>query len=273
MCGERGRIMKRFLLCIAVLPLATSAWAADYAAPAYKAPEYFSWTGWYWGVHGGFGSKTNSTTIVTQAGPPPFSFPIGHTQNTNHPFGALGGGQIGANYQAGQWVFGIEADASASGVAGSRLTVSPVNAAVVSQTTLSEDWMASVTGRIGYAFDRSLYYVKGGVAWAHFKSDSITSVILGANPRVTTTAEGDETRLGWTAGLGWEIAGPASYKNWSLRLETMYIDYGTERVSRTDTSGANTGAVVLRDAKTHETTTKLGINYRFGSYGPVYAKY
>src|SRR6185436_12806005 len=65
---------------------------------AYRAPQnyvIFTWTGFYFGAHGGgaWGRKDATTAPLDISG-------------------GLAGGQIGANYQAGSWVLGVEADAS-----------------------------------------------------------------------------------------------------------------------------------------------------------------
>jgi len=270
--------MKRFLLATVFGAVAIgSAQAAD--MPAYKAApppaDYFSWTGFYIGVHGGYAWKESRSTIVTQNGTPPSSFPIGFTLDTNKPSGFVGGGQIGVNYQTGMWVLGLEADASAAGVRGSTTTVSPVNAAVLSTTELREDWLATATGRLGLAFGHTLYYVKGGAAWTHLDSDSRTSVVTGGAAGLRSASTGSDNRVGWLVGFGTEIAGTGTYSNWSLKIESAYIDYGTERVDRNQTfafspaQGA-VGEVSQRDNKLQETVFKVGLNYRLGGYGGGY---
>src|SRR5262245_25005441 len=91
--------------------------AAD-IGPTYKAPPpvpYFSWTGIYVGGHvgGGWGRKdwADPTNFFGAA---PFPF----TQANRDHEGFILGGQIGANYQLGRWVVGVEADASWSDIDG-----------------------------------------------------------------------------------------------------------------------------------------------------------
>jgi outer membrane immunogenic protein len=57
--------------------------------------------------------------------------------------------------------------------------------------------LSSVTGRVGYACDRFLGYVKGSGAWERDEYDSTDGVTIG-------TASG--TRSGWTVGIGGEYA-------------------------------------------------------------------
>lgn len=82
-----------------------SASAADLRRPVYKAPSYLSpapiynWTGFYIGAHGGYGWSNFSGDGTFGPG-------------SATAKGFLGGGQLGYNYQIGQFVIGAEADAA-----------------------------------------------------------------------------------------------------------------------------------------------------------------
>src|SRR5918994_374885 len=172
--------MKKFLLTTAAgLSLLGTANAADMpvrpAAP-YVAP--FSWSGFYIGIHGGHAWKETESRIITQVGPGPFAFPIGVTSE-NEASGFLGGGQIGFNIQTGFWVWGVEADISAAGVRGRSTTTSDVFPNILTTNELREDWLATATGRLGIAFDRTLFYIKGGAAWSEFETRNVTSRVVG----------------------------------------------------------------------------------------------
>ena len=107
--------MKKLILAgISMAALATAvqpAAAADLSL-GYRAPQnyvIFTWTGFYFGAHGGGAWGRKEETIA------PFTF--GRTvltpaNTTIDISGGLAGGQIGANYQAGSWVLGVEADVS-----------------------------------------------------------------------------------------------------------------------------------------------------------------
>ena len=74
--------------------------------------------------------------------------------------------------------------------------------------------LASVTGRVGYGWDRFLGYVKGGGAW---ERDDYTITILPASRPASAT------RSGWTVGIGGEYA----FTNWlSGFVEYNYYDFG-----------------------------------------------
>jgi outer membrane immunogenic protein len=74
--------------------------------------------------------------------------------------------------------------------------------------------LASVTGRIGFAWDRFLGYVKGGGAWERDEYDFTNGVIIGTV---------GETRSGWTVGIGGEYA----FTNFVTGfIEYNYYDFG-----------------------------------------------
>jgi outer membrane immunogenic protein len=237
--------MRRFTLALAAVATialgATAASAADLGQrPVYKAqPQMvvaaYNWSGFYIGGHLGYGwSKTDVHDHLTGL------------SGSADPSGFLGGGQIGFNWQTGAFVFGIEGDGSWTNADGSR-TFS--NGAVV---TMEHNWYATLTGRVGYAVDNWLWYVKGGGAW----SDADYSVV---GPIVGTGSSG-KTRSGWTVGTGleWALA-----PNWSAKIEYNYLDFGREDI----------GAARF-DVDTQVHLVKLGLNYRFDwGKAPVVARY
>src|SRR5919198_1283466 len=88
----------------------------------------------------------------------------------------VGGVQGGCDYQfAGGWVIGVAGDYAWTDASGSHF--SPLFPGAVNHTKV--DSLASVTGRIGYAWDRFLGYAKGGGAWARDKYDFIDGVLIG----------------------------------------------------------------------------------------------
>ncbi len=145
--------MKKLLLAsVGVLALGiASASAADIArrqmpakAPAYVTPAY-NWTGFYVGINGGGGF--GHSTLTNAAGS------TGYNVN-----GGLVGGTLGYNYQINQWVLGIEGDIDWADISGN--TSAGICAGVTCST--KNDWLATVRGRVGYAFDRFMPYVTGG---------------------------------------------------------------------------------------------------------------
>ena len=245
--------MKKVLLAgaaIAALTLgAFPAAAADLSnRPVYKAPMsvpvVYNWTGFYIGGHVGYGWGSSDWNQTASS----FGLALDRSVTSANQNGFLGGGQVGVNWQTGMWVFGVEGDWSwtdANGCSGH--TVFPAYSGCT-----NNNWYATVTGRLGVAFDRSLIYAKGGVAFAD-QDQSITFA------GVTTTNTPSNTRTGWTVGAGWEYA---LWDNWSAKIEYDFMDFGKESVGFNYT--ANPAGLTERwniDEQVH--VVKLGLNYRF----------
>jgi len=169
--------MKKLLGSFAILALATplAAQAADLpVAPAYKAPVIapvvFSWTGCY--VGGNVGGKweahrDGSVTIPGVAGLATSTFTFGDGSSSNNG-SFVGGGQVGCNYQMGSIVWGIEGDFDWNHLtdgAAVGTTAVPFNFVPGDSFSWVSRWQASLRGRVGYAWDRTLLYVTGGVAY------------------------------------------------------------------------------------------------------------
>ena len=142
------------------------------AAPAYVVPPLYNWTGFYVGINGGYGWGTSS-----------FSAPF--TTGSFDTSGGLVGGTLGYNWQSGQVVFGLEGDLDWTSIRGS----SPCGA---SSCETRNDWLGTVRGRLGYAFDRFMPYVTGGAAFGNIKTS------------IAGFGSSSDTNIGWTLGAGIE---------------------------------------------------------------------
>jgi outer membrane immunogenic protein len=231
------------------LTAATAAFAADLPAgpPAMMpaAPAQFSWTGCYVGGHLGGAFRTTETNDLG-------------VSTTHTSSGFVGGGQIGCDYQfAPSWVLGIEGRAAWTSLKSTTATsvINQVTAVVLpAQFNVNYDFLASVTGRLGYSFvnRRLLYYVKGGAAWTKEKMDEAFTTPQGIaiDPSTSTTV------TGWTVGTGVEWAFAPS---WSATLEYDYYGFGSGSFRLTDPSAIVT---VSRSKDAIEAVT-AGLNYRF----------
>ena len=164
--------------------------------------------------------------------------------------GYMFGGQIGCDYQfTSHWVLGIEGEASGGDIGGKTAVavpaVAPGDTATFKETT---DFLTSATGRVGYAWDRWLPYIKGGAAWAGDKYSAFDAL-------QTYDFEGLETRFGWTAGAGVEWA---LWDDWSLTLEYDYYGFGSRSVTFIDTIS---GTVGPEDVRQDIQVVKLGLNF------------
>jgi len=241
---NRGFSMKKLLLSgVALFAMMSVASAADLAARHYtKAPAapvspIYNWTGFYVGVHGGYGWSDEVTTGITGVGTV--------TTSSSDLKGGFGGGQIGYNWQlAPSWIWGIEADAAGASIKYSETIVGFGSAESKIRA------LGSVTGRLGYAVNNALFYAKGGWGWA---DNRVSATIVGVG-----SASDSQFHSGWTVGGGLEYGfAPA----WSAKVEYQYYDFGHE----TYFNGLELGA------KIH--TIKGGINYHFNWGAPVVARY
>jgi outer membrane immunogenic protein len=227
--------------------------AADISPPppVYKAPiepqPYMGWSGFYVGVNvgGGIGLGQSDFSI---AGVPAFA--TAH----NTLSGAIGGGQIGFNWQTGMTVVGVETDFQGSGLKGS-LTAPclPGLCGIPLSATYSQkvSWFGTARGRLGVASNGWLIYATGGYAYARLDTDAMA--VAGAS---SASLGLHETRNGWTAGGGIEVA---FAPGWSAKLEYLYLDFGRE--STTWTLGALPS--ITYDARFTMNVVRAGVNYRF----------
>jgi outer membrane immunogenic protein len=229
-------------------------------APAYKAPpvtvDY--WTGFYVGVHAGYGWGTKDWLNSDNGG-----FFEGR--------GFLGGGQIGVNQQVGNgWVLGIEADASWSGFKGNQTTergAIPVDFYVTESLESKIDWMASVALRAGIAVDRLLVYGKFGIAIAHEHHSANWYRNVGG-AIASYAVSGSETRTGTLVGFGAEYAW-SDY--WSAKIEYNYVPFVDKPI---ELAGTQTDAGVTTPLWYNQRIgqslhfVKAGVNYRLGQAAP-----
>lgn len=245
-----------------------------------------NWTGFY---VGGFAGVATGRTDIGFVGDPT-------SGNRPYVFGGLGGAEAGYNYQfANKWVVGIEGDVGATNMHGARIAGSAtgVNANGVNTGAFTPafftagdrtNWMATLTGRLGYAWDRTLLYVKGGVAF----EDSSTTVncIFGPTGQIPLLAGGVPipgqfrscfnqagvvtgaystpwyTRVGGTIGFGTEFD---LGHNWSAKSEYDFMAFDRHTALATDNTSQLTD-------KAWVSQVKVGVNYKFAPTALV-AKY
>jgi outer membrane immunogenic protein len=172
--------------------------------------------------------------------------------------------QGGFNWQFNNFVLGVEGEYTWAGLRGD------AHASTLGQnlkTTDRIDEIATVTGRLGYAFNNWLLYGKGGWAWARGASDGVIETISGVFTGPYGGLSSRSSQDGWVAGAGveWGFA-----PNWSLKLEYEHIDLGNKTV-QVETSGLAPG--VLANVSTRIDTVKAGVNYRFNWGGPSASHY
>jgi outer membrane immunogenic protein len=154
----------------------------DPAASIYNPTPAYSWNGPYVGLTGGYGWGGGSISNS----------------------GWLGGAYAGYNFQLdNNWVVGLEGDFTFTGKSGG------------GSTTIKNPWDATIRGRVGYAYDRFLFYGTGGIAFGKLEAGN---------------ASGTEsvTKTGWTAGIGAEAALTETIVG---RLELRHTNLGSHNYS------------------------------------------
>ncbi len=270
----------------AVMAVGSVASAADMAPRYTKAPamvEVWTWdkfyvggnVGYSWGRSDTSGTFFNNTTGVQ----------LSPTQSGNINLdGFVVGGQVGKNWQFGNWVAGIELDGQwtdekasrsftcvtpAGGGACNVITAGP-GLGVSPTTTFNQhiEWFVTLRPRVGVLVTPSaLLYVTGGLAVAGINTDGVISGFTPAQVATSVAWNNDSTKWGWVIGAGAEarLGG-----NWTGKIEGLYMDYG--RVSGSPV--LLTSNPPLRfdySSKVTDVVVRAGVNYHFG--GPVVAKY
>jgi opacity protein-like surface antigen len=204
-------------------------YASASTAPVYKAeplsaPAAWSWTGFYVGAHGGF-ARAQTT------GPN-----LGITEQ-----GGFGGIQMGLNYQfSDHWVVGVEQDASFGDITGS----TPNVGGATGTATMKLDAFGTFRERIGYTWDRVMFYETAGIAWAHANPTNANGP---PNPEVL-----NDHRLmtGLAAGGGIEVAATS---NLTVKAEYLFLDFPDKNFF------SGTDLPVVADQHIH--TVKVGVNW------------
>jgi outer membrane immunogenic protein len=248
--------MKKVLLVTAsliALGAAAPAMAADLAARPYtKAPPMiatvYDWSGFYVGANGGWGSSHNSWDFVTPGG----AFVAG--EGSHDSTGGTAGGQVGYRWQAGTWVFGLEAQGNWADFSGSNQSIA--FPAFVNQSKI--DAFGLFTGQIGYAVNNVLFYAKGGAAVV---SDRYRVFSGGAVAGTT----GDDTRWGGVVGAGLEYG---FAPNWSAAVEYDHMFLQDKTYTFNTPGGLFFGTDRI---KQDVDLVTVRVNYKFG--GPVVARY
>jgi outer membrane immunogenic protein len=227
---------------VAMLTATGHVFAADLPgpSPAPLPPAVYNWTGFYLGINGGFGDGNSNWTdgAVGETG----RFPIS---------GYLVGGTVGANYQTGAYVFGIEGDLDWTNLhGGSGSTCGAISDLVPPPAgcQTQSEWLATVRGRVGYTVNNVLIYGTGGAA--------VGNIQTGLIPPSTFD---NTTKVGWTIGAGVEIA---FAPNWTAKAEYLFVALP----DATCTTVGNCGGAVGSTVSFNESIVRAGINFKFGPW-------
>jgi outer membrane immunogenic protein len=235
-----GSLLASTALCAIFAP---SAFAAD--LPTKKGPPLapvaapFSWTGFYVGANvGGLWSRDSENFFE-----PGYAYDYGYG-NTLNLSGVVGGLQAGYNYQIQNFVVGIEGDLDWSSASGAHDLTS--GGYLYYHHSASVPFFADLRGRLGYAFDRFLPYVTGGVVVA----DIHNKLAVWNNDFVEDRGG---TSIGWAIGAGVEYAVDA---HWSVKADYLYMQFPDV------TKYVDDGYYAFK-FKDSAQVARVGINYRF----------
>lgn len=290
---------KLSLSLIATALLTANASAADLPRRAAPPPIFtspaFSWTGLYAGVNAGYGASSDS---VRNTAPPAKGddaqdvlTDLKASRVRLHSQGFVGGGQLGYNYQftpGSGFVLGVETDAQYANLQRSRSrkysweggtdTVHEVVARTYNVRN-ALDYLGTVRGRLGYAFDRVLVYGTGGFAYGEgnykgtFNSAETYTFTADQNRSDTVSFSSKSKKMltGYAYGGGIEYALPTdSFLNFfkasavTLRAEYLHYDLGHRSVVATN----NLADVSSIKSKIHDEGNigRVGLSYKFGGY-------
>lgn len=215
--------------------MASAAYTADLSVSTPPAAPIeqpvFTWTGFYVGLNGG-GAFGGDDKFGLHSGDT-FLGKFGKIEGS----GFFGGGQIGYNYQVDpNWVIGLEADFQ-----GANIHDTVTNDGAHGSSKIN--WFGTLRPRVGYAYDNTLFYGTGGLAYGHID-------YKGSLDGVGSFSE-DKTKAGWVLGAGVEHA---FTDNVTAKLEYQYVDFGSF------TAG---GDALSSKATADFHSIRVGVNYKF----------
>lgn len=158
--------------------------------------------------------------------------------------GFVGGLNAGYAWQMNTIVLGVEGDIEFADLKGDTDLVDDAGDKI-GKIDKEIDWLGSLRLRAGYAFDRVLPYVTGGLA--------VGEAELSLHDLDDKVAENNETKWGWTIGAGLDYALTG---NLTARVEYRYTDLGSIEAGDETTSGE-----VKSDLSFHAVRAGLGWHF------------
>jgi len=209
-----------------------------------------NWTGFYIGIHGGYGWGDLSIREIEEGeDDAPFR---------EEPNGFFTGGQIGFNYQLGSFfVLGAEGELAWSGIGDeSELLDSDEGETTFVDTDL--EYLGTLSGRVGVTFwkNRLMAYAKGGVAFARFDYD-VTEADEGESPEPELVANHDRTVP--LIGFGLEHALTC---HWSIKVEYKHFFIEDAHITRPDSDPEESEEDTF-GIRTELDSVQVGVNYKF----------
>jgi outer membrane immunogenic protein len=235
--------LKRLLVSAAVVAISmTAAFAADLpmgsAPPVFTPIPVYDWSGFYVGANAGVGWANGGNVTVFD--------PVLGAQSINvvSRSGFIGGVQLGSNLQYEAFVFGVEADIQYANI-GSSINWGPYGRLGISSGS-SGEYFGTARLRAGYAIDRTLLFLTGGLAYGGLNRSP-----LGGNS---------------TSNVGYALGGGVEYaftRNWTAKVEALYINLSNG--SNRTIAVTNGGLVypITANAGNGGGLVRVGVNYKF----------
>jgi outer membrane immunogenic protein len=269
---------------VAALALLAVPFAANAADLPIKAPHYvpppapaWGWNGFYAGINGGWGWGDDPAAFSAATTPAQTYFNGGAVPAgvNAHPSGGVFGVQLGYNWQ---WtpsiVFGIETDFDYAQISGAGSVATTAGGFVPFTTAADQslNWLGTLRGRIGYAFDRALVYGTGGLAYGH---TTLTTAVIGpagtlcAPTGLCAATAGSAWQTGWAAGAGIEWAFTPAL---TFKAEYLHYDLGSRSLLQSDPAAPT--IVFGSSVSFSGDIVRAGLNFKFDmGGGPVVARY
>jgi outer membrane immunogenic protein len=211
--GKKGFLIATSAGFAAAAAAVPGAQAADMPikAPRYVEPAA-NWAGWYIGAHAGAAWQQTQTDSVFDTGTYGL---IGQGNTSASKTGFIGGGQIGYNWQHGNFVFGLEGD-----ISGLTSKTSAHLGGTYGVLDSKIQWLSTVRSRFGLAVGDTMAYMTAGVAFGGVKN-TLNSVGC-------CTYSESKTKVGWAVGGGVEHM---LNRNWTIGLEGLFVDLGKSDLS------------------------------------------
>lgn len=279
--------MRKSILIALLSTVALPAMAADMPlkAPYREPPVVYDWTGFYLGVHGGYGWANTKVDDFDLNG----GFASALRLNEPKLKGWAFGGQAGYNWQWSNLVGGLELDYSVADLKESQSRSQhlvgtfagfPSTEDTTRKLSAKLDALASARARFGFLLTPSfLLYGTAGMAWGHTKVDASDSDII----RVTTpgavftgsdliNTHSGANHFGWVAGGGGEFAVFGAGSGWRLRAEFLHYDFGRSTMAfsgrevftplASTTTFINSVSANI-DARLTTNVARAGLSYKF----------
>jgi outer membrane immunogenic protein len=247
---------------------ATTATAADLPMKA-PEPAPYQWAGCYAGFNAGggasgtnFGSTVDSGTYLA-AGDAAAVGGVGAGGGSANAVGFIGGGQAGCNFQAGTFVYGLEADfdsfRSNPNFNNNTNTLPSTGAPFSIAQSLTTNFLATVRPRIGIAADRNFAYITGGAAFTNVSYAETYTDSNGPPGPGAGSATASRSLVGWTAGAGWEYA---FADHWTVKAEYLFASFPTTSAVGTIVAPGGTNTLHGSSDLTIQ-LVRAGVNFKF----------